>query len=82
MGQNSYIKTHPYQAKLAEQAGEPYKQYLHAEVHAILKCADLTRAHRIFVSRWDHEGKPALAAPCGICRSAIQAAGIKVVEHT
>lgn len=82
VGQNSYVKTHPYQAKLAERAGEPYKQYLHAEVHAIVKCADLSRAHRIFVSRWDNNGRPMLAAPCPICRSAIEAAGIKVVEHT
>ena len=82
VGQNSYVKTHPYQAELAKRAGEPYKQFLHAEVHAILKCSDLSRAHRIFVSRWDSNGRPMLAAPCHICRSAILAAGIKVVEHT
>lgn len=82
IGQNSYIKTHPIQAKHAEKMGEPYKQFLHAEIHAIVRCSDIKRAHRIFVSRFDRDGNPTLAAPCPICMSAIRATGIKVVEHT
>lgn len=82
VGQNSYVKTHPLQAKHANQVGLPDKQFLHAEIHAIVRCKDLSKAHRIFVSRWDSKGNPALAKPCPVCISAIEAAGIQVVEHT
>lgn len=82
VGQNSYVKTHTLQALHSKKVGEPYKQYLHAEIHAIARCKDLSKAHRIFVSRWDKNGNPTLAAPCPICCSAIRAAGIKIVEHT
>lgn len=82
VGQNSYVKTHPLQAKHAAEVGMPDKQYLHAEIHAIVRCKDLSKAHKIFVSRWDKKGKPALAKPCPVCMSAIEAAGIEVVEHT
>jgi tRNA(Arg) A34 adenosine deaminase TadA len=82
VGQNSYIKTHPYQAAQAKKAGQPEKQYLHAEIHAIVRCKDLSRAHKIVVSRWDSKGRPVLAKPCVICASALQAAGIDIIEHT
>lgn len=82
VGQNSYVKTHPLQALHAVKAGMPDKQFLHAEIHAIVKCKDLSRAHRIFVSRWDKKGRPALAKPCPVCMSAIESAGIEIVEHT
>ena len=82
VGQNSYVKTHPLQAKHAAKVGTPDRQFLHAEIHAIVKCKDLTRAHKIFVSRWDRKGRPALAKPCPVCMSAIEAAGIEIVEHT
>lgn len=82
VGQNSYIKTHPFQALHAAKAGMPDKQFLHAEIHAIVKCKDLSRAHKIFVSRWDKKGRPALAKPCPVCMSAIESAGIEIIEHT
>ena len=82
IAQNSYVKSHPFQARLAEQMGEPHKIYLHAEVHAILKCQDLSKAHRIFISRFDSTGNPVNAKPCKICAEAIRKAGIKIVEHT
>jgi tRNA(Arg) A34 adenosine deaminase TadA len=82
VGQNSYVKTHPLQAKHAVQVGLPDKQFLHAEIHAIVRCRDLSKAHRIFVSRWDSKGNPALAKPCPVCISAIESAGIEVIEHT
>ena len=82
VGQNSYVKTHPLQAKHARDVGHPEKQFLHAEIHAIVRCANLNRAHRIFVSRWDRNGKPMLAKPCSVCMSAIKAIGIEKVEHT
>lgn len=82
VGQNSYVKTHPLQAEYARRAGEPYKVYLHAEIHAITRCPDLSKAHKIAVFRFDEEGSPADAEPCNICKSAIKGAGIKYVEFT
>lgn len=82
VGQNSYIKTHPLQAKHAAKTGNPEKQFLHAEIHAITKCRDLRKAHKIFVSRYNKMGEPVLAKPCPVCISAIHASGIKHVIHT
>lgn len=84
IGENSYIKTHPYQAKLAKQIGGEYteKCFLHAEVAAILKCKDLSKAHRIMVTRVGKSGNLLLAKPCPICQSAIKAAGIKITQHS
>ena len=82
IGQNSYIKTHPLQAKYAAQNGNEHAIYLHAEIHAITKCPDLSKAHKIVVTRYDKRGQPALAKPCPICSSAIAATPIQIVEHT
>jgi tRNA(Arg) A34 adenosine deaminase TadA len=82
IGFNSYIKTHPMQAKHAAAAGEPDRTFLHAEIHAIVRCRDLSRADKIFVSRWDSLGRPKLAKPCKVCQSAIKAAGITRIHHT
>lgn len=82
VGENSYVKTHPLQALHAQKTGQPEKQFLHAEIHAIARCKDLTRAYKIFVSRWDKNGRSMLAKPCVVCMSAINAAGIEIVEHT
>ena len=82
IGQNSYIKTHPLQWKHAVKTGNPEKKFLHAEISAIVKCKNLDRAHKIFVSRTDKEGRYRLAKPCAVCASAIQAVGISIVEHT
>jgi tRNA(Arg) A34 adenosine deaminase TadA len=82
VGQNSYVKSHPYQAELAQRVGEADRIFLHAEVHAITRCRDLARAHRIRVFRWNRAGRPMLARPCAICAEAIRAAGIQHIEHT
>jgi deoxycytidylate deaminase len=82
VGQNSYVKTHPLQAQHARRVGLEEKVFLHAEVHAIVRCRDISRAHKIFVSRWDKNGRAMMASPCPVCRSAIEAAGIEIVEHT
>lgn len=82
IGKNSYTKTHPLQFKYAAKTGQPYKQFLHAEIHAIVKCVDLSKAYKIVVYRYDNNGNPAVAKPCEICMSAIKAAGIKLIEHT
>lgn len=82
IGKNSYVKTHTLQAKHAEKVGLPDKQFLHAEIHAIVRCKDLSKAHRILVTRYGKEGQPLLAKPCPVCESALKQAGIKIVEFT
>jgi len=82
VGKNSYVKTHPMQADYARRAGEPEKVFLHAEIHAITRCVNLDKAHRIVIFRFREDGSPAKAKPCKICQAAIHAAGIKEVEHT
>ena len=82
IGQNSYLKTHTTQAKWAIKAGYPEKQFLHAEIHAIIRCKDLTKAHRIFVARYNKQGEAGLAMPCPVCMTAIRASGIKHIEYT
>lgn len=79
---NSYIKTHPYQAKLAKKHGRKEQIYLHAEIAALVKLREVDRAHRIVVERYLKDGTPANAKPCPICEEAIRLAGIKIVEHT
>jgi deoxycytidylate deaminase len=82
IGKNSYIKTHPTQARYARAVGLPEKQFLHAEIAAIIKCRSLEKAHRILVTRINKKGKPALAKPCPVCEVAIREAGIKEVDWT
>lgn len=82
IGKNSYTKTHTIMAKYSERAGMPEKQYLHAEIDAIIKCKSLDKAYKIFVSRISTTGKPMLAKPCKICQSAIDKTGIQLVEWT
>lgn len=82
IGKNSYVKTHPYQAQCARSVGMPEKQFLHAEIHAIIRCKKLSKARKIVVTRFNNRGEPLKAKPCPVCASAIEAAGIKYVEHT
>ena len=82
IGQNSYVKTHPLQAYHAKLTGKEKAVFLHAEIHAITRCANLERAHKISIFRYDRGGKPVKAAPCKICLSAIKQTPIKVIEHT
>lgn len=82
IGQNSYLKTHPWQARIARKMGDPEKVYLHAEIHAITRCVDLTKAYKISVFRYNSNGTPVMAKPCPICQDAIKQSGIKVIEHT
>lgn len=82
IGKNSYVKTHPLQARHAAMMGVPDKIHLHAEIHAIALCKNLDKAYKISVFRYGRNGKPLLAKPCSICQSAIRSTGIKIVEHT
>ena len=77
---NSYSKTHPKQAKYANQCGEPMKVYLHAEMAALVKSKG--KGYKIVIERYNASGRPMLAAPCPICQRAIAASDIKLVEYT
>ena len=57
IGKNSYTETHPYQAKCAKEVGLPEKIYLHAEIDAILRCNDLSKAHSIHIFRLSKSGR-------------------------
>ena len=82
IGKNSYIKTHPRMLDYSKAVGLPDKMFLHAEVDAIIKCKDLSKAHKISVYRFNKVGDTLLAKPCPVCQSAIEKAGIKFIEHT
>jgi tRNA(Arg) A34 adenosine deaminase TadA len=79
-GTNSYTKTHPMQKQYATRCGEPLKQYLHAEIAALVKARG--EPYEIYIERTAKNGGTALAKPCPICEMAIKEAGIKVVRYT
>lgn len=82
VGKNSYVKTHPRMLDFSKAVGLPDKQFLHAEIDAIIKCRDLSKAHKISVFRFNKQGGTLLAKPCVVCQSAIQSVGIGLIEHT
>lgn len=84
IGYCSYVKTHPLQAKFAKKVNLPKKEFLHAEAMAIIRLRPEHRrkAHTITVYRFNADGSPALAKPCPVCQSMIEAAGIKHVYYT
>lgn len=82
VGRNSYVKTHTIMAKLGASVGLEHKIYLHAEVDAIIKCRDISKAYKIFVSRTMRDGTLGLAKPCPVCSKAIELSGIKIIQHT
>jgi deoxycytidylate deaminase len=82
VGRNSYVKTHPLQARMAKEVGEDYKIYLHAEVAALVKVKNWTRVDKLVVTRYNKNGEPMIAKPCRVCQRVIKFAGINTVEHT
>lgn len=82
IGKNSYVKTHPLQARCAAKVGKPKSVFMHAEINAIIKCKDISKAYRIRVCRVLKNGTYGNACPCPICREAISHTPIKIVEHT
>ena len=82
IGQNSYTKTHPLQAKAAAAVGKPHLIYLHAEVAALVRLRDWKSAYRMAIFRYNSNGLPVCAKPCISCQQIIKQAGIKYVEYT
>ena len=81
VGHNHYNKTHPAQARYAQRAGMPHRQFLHAEISALIKCKS-DDAYKIKIERYDARGNPKLARPCPVCELAIKESGISFVEYT
>ncbi len=82
IGRNSYVKTHPLQARLAHEVGEDAKIYLHAEIACLVRIRDWSQIAKVVVTRFDSSGNPVLAKPCRICARALRMAGVPLVEHT
>lgn len=82
MGKNSYVKTHPLQARLAHEVGLEDKIYLHAEIDALVRLKNWNKAYKMVVTRVGKNGDLLLAKPCPVCERAIKLAGIKEIQHT
>jgi deoxycytidylate deaminase len=80
IGRNSYIKTHPMQARLAYKTGQPHKIYIHAELDALLKARE--QPHTLKVFRIGPKGDYLNVKPCPICQLAITEFGVKKIIHT
>ena len=78
---NSYTKTHPAQKEFATKAGQPYKEYLHAEIHAMIR-AKGKPIYKLTIERYNANGVPQNSAPCPVCSQAIKEFGVKVIQHT
>ena len=78
---NSYVKTHPVQAGYAEKTGNCHKQFLHAEIAAIIAGQKFGEIHKIIIARVGKSGNMLPSKPCEICSLAIEEAGIKEVEY-
>ena len=81
-GENSYWKTHPMQVKTAREVGREEAIFLHAEIAALVRLKDWSKAHKIVIERYSEDGRPLLAKPCEICEHALKKAGIQIIEHT
>ena len=79
-GTNSYVKTHPIQARFSNMTGSEHRIYLHAEISALVKCRGA--GHKIFILRVGTDNQDLPAKPCPICELAIKEYKIKIVEYT
>ena len=62
-------KTHVRQAKWAFEVGQPLRQFLHAEIDALIKCRH-GDPHSIVIVRLTSKGL-AMAKPCAVCQRAL-----------
>lgn len=83
---NSFVKTSPWQYNVARQVGHPDRQYLHAEVAALLR---LQRSriggepYKLTVARLLRNGQAGNAKPCAVCERAVKMfPSIKVIEYS
>lgn len=81
-GRNSYVKTHPIMFKAGTAVNKPDSIFLHAEVAALVKLKDWSKAHRIDVIRYMKDGTLGNAKPCAICSRVIGQTAIKLINHS
>jgi deoxycytidylate deaminase len=81
VGMNSYVKTHPLQAKIAAEVGAPEKIYIHAELDALIKARGKA-VYKLVVVRVDKKGRYVNAEPCHVCKRAIKIFNVKHIKHT
>lgn len=67
---NSYTKTHPLQSFYGKKVGQPNREYLHAEIAALLRAPK--DIDTLLVVRINKKGEFACAKPCEICCLAIE----------
>lgn len=77
---NSYLKSHPLQAKYAKKVNMPCKIYLHAELAALIKAK--AQVYRLVVVRVNRDGDLRPSKPCPVCKLAIETAGVAKLEHS
>ena len=77
-GKNSYIKTHPMMYRYGRHIMKK-AIFLHAEIHAIVKCKQLDKAYSIEIYRTFANGEVVLIKPCEICAGAIKDNGLKLI---
>lgn len=80
IGINSYRKTHPKQRSYARNAGQPLKEYLHAEIAALV--AARCPVDSIIVLRLNANNELASSCPCRVCSLAISLAGVTNIYHS
>ena len=78
--ENSYVKSHPLQARYGKEADKSYKIYLHAEIAAIIR-AKGKEIHKLKITCFDIKGRIKPSKPCDVCMLAINEAKIKVLEY-
>jgi deoxycytidylate deaminase len=84
VGKNSYIKTHPVMFKLGKQVGYKLGERinLHAEIDAINKCKNLSKAYSIEIFNYsESKDKYLPSKPCAICTLAISKTPIKFIKY-
>lgn len=78
-GVNSYVKTHPLQAKYAAVVNQHARIFLHAEISALVRARDFV--HELVVVRFNPTTKELRPSkPCLICMEAMRMAGVKRVH--
>ena len=74
-------KTHPVQYKHAQRAGNDKRQFLHAEIAALVKIRS-GLPETILVVRVGNDGSLKMARPCPVCMSALAEAQIRYMVYS
>ena len=83
-GANSFVKSHPAQAKAAKKVGQPFKECLHAESLALIRAAKTGKIpYQLTVARILRDNvSSGLAMPCAVCSFMAKEAGVEVISFS